>query len=152
MSHDIKQLKPQADSRYMQGRINPSSCKKLFPSQSGQPIIFRSSYERTFISWLESNPNVKAWGSECVGIKYKYIDNKVHTYYPDFVVEMNNGDKILVEIKPYSQTIKPDSHNEYAMNMYMKNMCKWKAAKELCDRNGVKFQIITERTLMRLPN
>ena len=64
MSHDIKQLKPQVDGRYYQGHINPASCKKLFPSQSNQPIIFRSSYERSFINWLESNPNVKAWGSE----------------------------------------------------------------------------------------
>lgn len=150
MSHDIKQLKPQADGRYYQGHINPASCKKLFPSQSNQPIIFRSSYERSFINWLESNPNVKAWGSECVGIKYKYIDNKVHTYYPDFVVEMMNGDKIVVEIKPYNQTQKPDMKNDWSTHTYIRNMCKWKAAKEICEKNGMKFQIITEKTISKL--
>lgn len=150
MSHDIKHLKPQADGRYHQGYINASSCKKLFPSQSNKPIIFRSSYEKSFIYWLESNPNVKAWGSECVGIKYKYIDNKVHTYYPDFIVEMTNGDKIVVEIKPYNQTQKPMLQNDWYSNTYLRNMCKWRAAKELCERNGMKFQIITEKTISKL--
>ena len=33
---DIKQLKPNKNSRYQQGLINPESCKKLFESQNIQ--------------------------------------------------------------------------------------------------------------------
>ena len=146
----IKQHKPNKKGRYQQGYINPSSCKKLFKSQSNEPIIFRSSYERIFVHWLESNNNVKQWASECLEIPYMFIDGKMHRYYPDYVVEMINGDKLVVEIKPKNQTIKPLNENSTAYEMYVKNMCKWKAAKKFCDDRGYKFQIITEDTISRL--
>lgn len=146
----IKQFKPNKRSRYEQGYINPSSCKKLFKSQSNEPIIFRSSYERTFVYWLESCKDVKQWGSECLEIRYKYIDGKTHRYYPDYVVEMMNGNKLVIEIKPKNQTVKPLNENSSAFEMYVKNMCKWKAAKQFCESNGLKFQILTEETISRL--
>ena len=146
----IKQLKPSKHSRYEQGYINPTACKKLFDSQRTEPIIFRSSYERRFVNWLESNPNVKHWGSECVRIPYTYVDNQTHGYYPDYVVEMQNGDVILIEIKPKNQTIKPDVENTWAYDTYMRNMCKWKAAKKYCEDRKLKFQILTEDTIMKL--
>jgi hypothetical protein len=59
MPHNIKQLKPSANSRYRQGYIDPGSCKKLFPDLVRDSIIYRSSYERKFIYWCENNPNVK---------------------------------------------------------------------------------------------
>lgn len=147
---NIKQHKPSKKGRYQQGYINPSSCKKLFQSQSNEPIIFRSSYERAFVYWLENNPTVKRWASECLEIPYMYIDGKTHRYYPDYIVEMENGDKIVVEIKPKNQTIKPINENSIAYEMYIKNMCKWKAAKKYCDERGLKFQIITENTISKL--
>ena len=70
MSHDIKNLKPQKHSRYDQGYINPSTCKKVFESQIGKPIIFRSSLERKFVSWCESTKSVIRWGSECIQVPY----------------------------------------------------------------------------------
>ena len=150
MSHDIKQLKPTLNGRYQQGYIKVSACKKLFNSQKTQPIIYRSSYEKRFISWLESNPNVVKWGSECAPIPYMYIDGHMHNYYPDFIVEMKSGEVLVVEIKPYNQTIQPDEANDYAYNMYVMNMCKWKAAKKFCDDRNMKSQIITELTIARL--
>ena len=147
---NIKQFKPNKRGRYEQGYINPSSCKKLFKSQSNEPIIFRSSYERTFVYWLESCKEVKQWASECIKIPYEYIDGKIHNYYPDYVVEMVNGDKIVIEIKPKNQTIRPVNENSKSYEMYIKNMCKWKAAKRYCEANGCKFQILTEDTISRL--
>lgn len=148
--HNIKELKPQTYSRYQQGYIKASACKKLFPSLRHQPIIFRSSYERKFVYWLESNKNVRYWGSECVAIPYIYIDQQQHTYYPDYFVEMNSGEKILVEIKPKNQTTKPLTESGYAYDTWIKNMCKWKAAKKFCDDRSIKFQIITEDTISKL--
>ena len=55
----IKNLKPKLDGRYQQGYVNPESCKKLFPQMKHERIIFRSSYEKKFIYWLENNPAVK---------------------------------------------------------------------------------------------
>ncbi len=148
--HNIKELKPKMNGRYEQGYVKNSACKKLLPSLRNQPIIFRSSYERKFIYWLESNDDVAYWGSECIGIPYMYIDHYTHTYYPDYYVIMTNGDKILVEIKPKNQTIKPTNESSYAWNMYIKNMCKWKAAKKYCEDRNIKFQILTEDTINKL--
>ena len=99
MAKGIKSLKPRKDSAYSQGYINPASCKKLFPQMQNDKIIYRSSYERKFICWLENNNAVKHWGSECIKIPYFYVrDGKTHSYYPDYFVEMEDGSCIVVEI------------------------------------------------------
>lgn len=147
---DIKQLKPSKKSRYNQGYINPTSCKKLFPTMTKQEIIYRSSYEKKFITWLESNKSVKYWGSECLKIPYLYIDGKMHNYYPDYFIEMVDGSCIVVEIKPHNQTIKPINENCWVYKEYTKNMCKWRATKEFCDAKGYQFKILTEKSISKL--
>lgn len=147
---NIKQLRPKKNGRYVQGYINNQSCKKLFPQISHQPIIYRSSYERKFIYWLENSSRVKYWGSESIKIPYTYIDGTQHNYYPDYVIEMVNGDKYIVEIKPKNQTIKPINENTWAWKEYSKNMCKWAEARRFCDQHGIKFKILTEWTINQL--
>lgn len=148
---NIKNLKPKKSSRYQQGYINPLSCKKLFPSLKYDNIIYRSSYEKKFILWLEQSKHVKHWGSECFSIPYILAtDCKQHTYYPDYFVEMENGECWVVEIKPYNQTQKPINENCWAAKEYIKNMCKWKATKEFCESKGYKFKVFTERTIEKL--
>ena len=149
MNNIIKHVKPSKKSRYQQGYINPQSCKKLFESVKNQPIIYRSSYEKKFMVWCENSPIVKVWGSECIEIPY-IMNNKPHRYYPDYVLELNDGRKILVEIKPKSQTIKPTNMNCYAWEQWIKNQHKWTAAKQWCDRNGLEFWILTEDTINKL--
>lgn len=156
MTHNIKQVRP--NGRYKAGQINPESCKKLFESQKHVPIIYRSSYEKDFIHWLERSPRVSRWGSECVGIPYRNLgDGTSHTYYPDYIIEMikDDGTKkiLLVEVKPWKQTQKPDAMlpmDSYAWKEYVRNCSKWKAAQEFAQRYGAEFRIITERTIQRL--
>lgn len=147
---DIKRLKPDKNSRYNQGYINPLSCKKLFDSLKTEPVIYRSSYEKKFIFWLENNKNVKNWGSECLKIPYYSIDNKKHFYYPDYVIEFHDGTIMVAEIKPYNQTQKPIQENVWLTKEYIKNILKWKAAKQFCDINGYKFRIFTEKTIKNI--
>ena len=147
----IKSLKRSRSSRYSQGYIDPSTCKKLIPGLKSEKIIYRSSYERKFLIWLETCPSVKSWGSECISIRYfSALDNKYHTYYPDYFVETTNGEKWVVEIKPHNQTIKPINENAWGYREYIKNVCKWREAKKFCDANGYQFKIFTERTIERL--
>lgn len=148
--HNIKQLKPKKQGRYKQGYINPHSCKKLLPEVKHERIIYRSSYELKFITWLESNPKVKQWASECFYIPYIFIDGSTHKYYPDYFVEMADGSKIVIEIKPYNQTIKPINENCWAYKEYTKNKCKWRAALEFCKAKGYIFKILTEKTINQL--
>ena len=149
--HNIKELKPSKKSRYKQGYINPKSVTKLFESQRSQPIIYRSSYEKRFIYWLEHSSQVTAWGSECVRIKYiSPLDGQEHSYYPDYLVEFSDGSKSLIEIKPYNQTVKPDPRCEWAVQEFKKNVAKWISAKDFCEHNGMTFKILTEHTIARL--
>lgn len=147
---NIKNLTPSKSSRYKQGYIDPSTCKKLFPTLKSDRIIYRSSYELKFITWLENSESVKYWGSECFHIPYYYVDGTTHRYYPDYFVEMVSGEKIVVEIKPRNQTTKPVNENCWAMKEYVKNMCKWKATKEFCEARGFVFKILTEKTISQL--
>lgn len=144
---NIKNLKPNKKSRYSQGYLDPRSCKKYI--DSSHPIIYRSSYEKKFIIWCENNPNVERWGSEVIQIPYK-IKGSNHTYNPDFYVEMSNGEKWLVEIKPKNQTTKPINENSWLMNEWIKNNYKWRAAMIFCESKGIKFKILTEDTIRLL--
>lgn len=144
---NIKQLKPRKQSRYSQGYLDPRTCKKYI--DPGHPIIYRSSYEKKFIVWCENSKQVVRWGSEVVQIPYK-IGDKPHTYNPDFYVEMDNGEKWLVEIKPKNQTVKPSNENSWLMNEWVKNNYKWRAAMAFCNARGLKFKIFTEQTIGRL--
>lgn len=147
---NIKQLKPTKNGRYKQGYINPRSCKKLFEQFSRDNIIYRSSYELKFIMWLENNNKVKRWGSECFYIPYLYFDGTTHKYYPDYFVEMVDGSKMVIEIKPYNQTQKPINENSWAAKEYAKNICKWKAAMDFCESKGYIFKVLTEKTINQL--
>lgn len=153
MSFDIKQLKPRKGNRVRtnQGYINPKSCKKLFPGLENSPIEYRSDWERVYIYHLESNPEVRYWGSECINIKYKLLtDGTTHDYFPDFVVEKTNGEVYVIEIKPKIQCKRPLTENSWLWNEYTKNMSKWTAAKRFCESRGLKFQILTEETIKKL--
>lgn len=151
IKNDIKNLKPSKSSRYHQGYIDVKSCKKIFPELKHEKIIYRSSYEKAFMIWLETCDNVKRWGSECICIPYLYaVDQKMHHYYPDYFVEMVDGTCFVIEIKPSSQTIKPVNENCYAHKEYVKNVCKWKATMEFCKSKGYKFKILTEKTIGKL--
>ena len=145
---DIKNLKPRRQSRYNQGYIDPKSCKKLI--DRSKPIIYRSSYEKRFLLWLENCTKVTRGGSECVRIPYLFVDGKMHEYYPDYYVEFADGAKMLVEIKPLNQTHPPVNENSWAAREWVKNSCKWKAAQEFCTAKGFQFKILTENTINRL--
>lgn len=118
-------------------------------------IVSRSSWERKFSRYVDLNSNVVKWSSEELIIPYFYpLDGKMHRYFPDYWLEMKNGSKIVVEIKPYAETIQPvwkkgGNKRVFADRMatYMKNISKWEAAKEFCSNRGWKFQVFTEKTL-----
>ena len=69
---------------------------------------------------------------------------------------MDNGDCILVEIKPKKQTTapkKPSRKTKKYINevtTYIKNTSKWTAANDFAQHKGWKFQIWTEDTLKNL--
>jgi len=120
-------------------------------------IVYRSLWERQAFKWCESNSRIRAWNSEEVVIPYKCkTDNRIHRYFIDLFIEMDNGDCILVEIKPKKQTTapkKPSRKTKKYINevtTYIKNTSKWTAANDFASHKGWKFQIWTEDTLKNL--
>ena len=148
----IKNNKPKRNSGFRQGYYPVNECKKY----AGRgPIIYRSSWEYKFCKYCESTSDVKRWISEPFEIKYiNSLDGREHKYYPDFLIEMQGGQKYLIEIKPSAQLKEPKppkrktkkavKNSKYAYEMYVTNMCKVKYAEEFCNRKGLQFKIITE--------
>lgn len=143
----IKHLKPRKNGRYHQGVIDPKHAKKYASAAANQPIIYRSGLELQFIQFCESNSNIARWASEPIEIKYfNRLKNKEARYYPDYVLLDKNGNKMIVEVKPYDQTIKPDATaSQWLKEAWVTNTDKWKAAKEFADAHNMKFIIVTEK-------
>lgn len=134
------------------GLYNVKNLSKYFGTQ---PVIYRSTWEASFMKWCDENPNVTKWGSESIVIPYLSIDNKYHRYFIDFNVTFNNGETYLIEIKPKKKTVPPKlplsgrKTKRYIIEdfEYKKNVCKWVAAKKFAEKRNMKFKVWTEDTL-----
>ena len=112
---------------------------------AGNPnkVVYRSLWERQAFKWCEGNSRVRAWNSEEVVIPYKCkTDNRIHRYFIDLFIEMDDGKCILVEIKPKKQTVapkKPSRKTKKYLNevtTYIKNTSKWTAANDFAQHKG----------------
>lgn len=135
------------------GKYRPKNPSKYLGDPTN--IIYRSRWELKFMMYLDSHPNVVQWGSEELVIPYRSpIDNRMHRYFPDFIVKKKNPnglvETVVVEIKPKKETRPPEvinKPNKRYINEVMtwgKNSAKWKAATEFCKDRGWKFEILTE--------
>ena len=122
-------------------------------------IVCRSLWERKFCKFLDENQNVIRWSFETLKIPYvSPVDNQVHIYLPDFIVEKKNtnGDieTLVVEIKPYKQTKEPKPGKRKSKKSLITenitfsiNKSKWQAASDFCNKHSWKFVILTEKEL-----
>ena len=149
------------NSKFIQGSYNPINKEKY---KGNSDPVYRSSLEKKFFYFFDTNPHVVAWASESVVVPYfSSIDNKVHKYYIDLIaaIKDSKGDvqKYLIELKPHAQTL-PPGHNApahkgnkktstvlYENLMWAKNQSKWKAASDYAAKKGMKFIILTEKYL-----
>lgn len=148
---------------------NPDKC--VITEQAnfdGKKNYYRSGWERKFMQWADMNPAVVRWSSEPFSIPY-YSEAKAaecmasgrpykgSNYHIDFYIETINGEEFLVEVKPYSETLPPKepkkkteksmmNHNK-AIQTYLINQDKWKAARAFAESKNIKFIIITEKEL-----
>ena len=138
------------------GKYYPSYPRKY----KGDPtnIIYRSLWERKFMVYCDKNEKILEWGSEEIALPYRSpVDNKVHRYFPDFYIKVQetNGriKRYLIEVKPHKQTQKPKKPKRQTKNYlrevyeYAKNQAKWKAATEYCEDRLWEFKVMTENEL-----
>lgn len=138
------------------GRFTPKNPEKYRGDVTN--IIYRSLWERKAMVWFDENPSVLQWASEEVVIPYvSPIDNRVHRYFPDFLIKAKGLDgrvkTMLIEVKPKSQTeppVKKKKNTRKYLNevaTWGVNDAKWKAAREYCADRLWEFHIITEKEL-----
>jgi len=121
------------------------------------PILPRSSWEYSFMQWLDMNSSIIEWSSESVTIQYyDPVYKKRRRYYPDFYMLVNKGNKeqqFIVEIKPHKEIVPPrrgrksTSTRIYEQKTYETNTAKWNAAEVWCRKMGMRFMILTEKEL-----
>lgn len=147
-----------------------------FPQKykGSKPPVFKSSYEERMFFWCDTNTRILEWAYEPITILYRFempknapdvdksvVDNKEHKYYPDVVAKLidNDGKEVvcILEIKPYNQMVRPTEPkkknkktlNKYlnALQEYLKNDCKWKAARKFANEKNMLFYVLNERDL-----
>lgn len=140
----------------LKSRYKPSYPEKYVGNPNN--IFCRSSWERKFCHWADLNPDIIQWASEEVAIPYlSPLDNRVHRYYPDFLIKVKEQSgqtqTYLIEVKPEKQTRPPKQGKRvtksfiYESKTWLVNQAKWKAADEFCKDHAIQFKIITEREL-----
>jgi hypothetical protein len=139
-----------------QGKFTPKNPKKYKGDVT--KIIYRSSYELTFMNRCDSDPNIIEWQSEEFCIPYRSpVDNRIHRYFPDFKMTVRTPDNKLatyvIEVKPFKQTQEPEKKSRQTRQYlnevmtYATNLAKWSAADIYCQKNNYEFKIITEKEL-----
>lgn len=138
--------------KFYKGKYKPKNPKKY----KGDPtnITYRSSWELQCMAYFDKNPDIIWWASEEMAIPYRSpIDGKRHRYFPDFIIKTANGEVVMIEVKPSSQS-KPPEKKSRITKKYLNevktwgiNQAKWKAAQEYCEDRKWKFQVITENHL-----
>jgi hypothetical protein len=133
-------------------------------------IVYRSSWERTLMEWLDKNPNVIEWSSEELAIPYiSPLDGEFHRYFPDIWCKCKKADgqveTIVIEVKPEKESPidengnpkDPPKRGKRLMRYYLKEVARWgvndakfQAAKAFCEDRGWKFQVLTEKELNSL--
>ena len=142
--------------KYLQGKYIPINPKKYVGDVNN--IVYRSSWERKLFVFLDNNPSILQWNSEeCIIPYISPIDGKIHRYFVDCVVKYKKKDgrevTSLIEVKPFAQTKppeKPKRQTKYyldSVETYIKNVSKWKAAKQFAEEKGMEFMILTENEL-----
>lgn len=145
-----------AGRRTLQGRFYPINPQKY--RGDSKEIVYRSSWELAVMSRFDKDIRIKWWSSEEFVIKYwNPVKGREARYFPDFVIGVQHGDVeriIMIEVKPHAETLPPKppkKNHAKSMQRYLSeqdtfavNQAKWKAARELCQRKGLHFQIFTE--------
>lgn len=132
------------------GRFRPKNPAKYVGDPNN--IFFRSLWESQVMKYFDSHQDVLRWGSEEIVIPYlSPLDNKVHRYFPDFFVEYLDKDgnllKEIVEVKPLHESEERFAKNDRSKDALAVNEAKWKSASIFCEQRGMKFRVLTEKSI-----
>lgn len=139
------------------GKFKPHYPEKYIGDPTN--IIYRSLWELRLMRHFDQHSSVIKWGSEEIVIPYiSPVDRRVHRYFPDFYVKVKGSDgninTMIIEVKPYAQTIEPVKQTTKTTRKYLNevltygvNQAKWKAANEFCKDRNWQFKVMTEKEI-----
>lgn len=140
--------------KYHQGKYKVKNLQKYIGDPTN--VFYRSGWEQKAFCYFDMNPEIIKWGSEEIIIPYiSPVDGRYHRYFPDVWIKTSNGDKFLIEIKPFKQTIEPEKKSRVTKKYitevmtYGINKAKWTAAEQYCKKKGWKFMLLTEKELYK---
>jgi len=112
----------------------------LYVSSIAGECKFRSSWEEKYMRHLDSDPNVSTWSYEKLIIEYlsNKKTGKIRKYYPDFLVELKDGTRLVIEIK---------QHRKLDNAIVKKKIA---AAEEWCSAHSATYKVLTEIELRQL--
>lgn len=130
-------------------RFNPKNISKYVGDAS--KINCRSLWERNVCKFCDDNINIKKWTFEEISIPYlSPLDQKIHNYFPDFLIEFEQNGKLntwMLEVKPKKQTFLKENASKKEKITWIINQAKWKAAQAYCQKHGMEFKVITEKEI-----
>jgi hypothetical protein len=136
--------------KWAQGKYIPKHPEKYVGKGN---IIYRSSWEFSFMNWCDNNSSVLKWASEPLRIPYRDpFTGKNTSYVPDFFIQyLDKDNKIhteIIEIKPEKQQLMEKAgRSKINQQMVIKNQAKWAASSAYCKQNGLIFRVLNENNL-----
>lgn len=101
---------------------------------AGRSQPYHSSLELDWLRLLDVTPSVEQLKAQPRTVKVWY-GGEEHRYTPDTEVVLENGRRIIIEVKPYEYALKP------------KFKLVWRAIRERFADEGTGFKIVTDRYL-----
>jgi hypothetical protein len=95
-------------------------------------IEYESQLERRFIHQILILPFVRRVLHQPFKLGYQ-VDGKLHTYIPDFLIQLSDDTKLVIEVKP--------------RKFVKKHLIKLTAAEEILSTHGIRFLVITDEEI-----
>ena len=81
-------------------RCNYRMTGKMCSRRNGRMVQWESHYEKGAFQLLETSPYVASYREQPATLKFHNGDGVIQTHFPDIFVELVNGVKIFIEVKP----------------------------------------------------
>lgn len=148
--------------KFKQGTFYPKNKEKCF-NDSGD-VVYRSMLELRFMMVCDVNSHIVKWASEKIVVPYFNTGKqRMARYFVDFFIELEDGKKYIVEIKPAKEVevirdpellakrmAKSKAKKSTLLTeafMATQNREKWLAAKEWAADHNMEFIVMTEKDI-----
>lgn len=114
---------PLADFGPRRAPIKNEVSGSVYLAKADRQVAYDSGVERQFLSLLDRSPEVKGFVEQPCAIPYDFEGSS--TYYPDVLVEFNDGRLLLVEVKDITHLVDARNLSKYAAGRRFAHQRGW---------------------------